>query len=367
MQAVEIFGISNLRPLGRFHQEAAQRAGVLPLFWAGSGLELRFTGRTLCLVLEVDFDWAEPWIAVDVNGAPLIRMPLNRGVNDVYVFRNLEDGRCKRIRLYKETQPMENDSRHRIWVRAVRWEGGEFLPLTKPPLRLEFVGDSLTSGEGLTGAREETAWIPAFFSASRTWACQTAELLNAESRLISQSGWGLRSGWDNDPRHAMPDWYEAVCGPAQGEADQALGSQEQTDFSVWQPDAVLINLGTNDAHAMEISAWHGPDGARFKQEATVEGLRLVEDAAVRFLEQLRRDHPWAKLVWTYGMAGDWLRPQLEGAVARFREETGDEDIYYLPLPAAKAETMGSRQHPGFACHQEAAEAVAAFLRDILSV
>ena len=36
-----------------------------------------------------------------------------------------------------------------------------------------------------------------------------------------------------------------------------------------------------------------------------------------------------------------------------------------PLPAATAETMGSRQHPGPLCHQKAAEATAALPRELL--
>lgn len=365
MQTAGIFDIPNLRPLGRFHRARARQAGALPLFWAASGLELLFTGEELHLVLEADFHRTEPWIAVDLDGAPLIRMPLDRGTGAVCVLRGVTGGVPRRVRLLRETQPMAEDPRHRLLVRALRWSGGDFLPLPEPEYRLEFIGDSLTSGEGLAGARKETSWVPAFFSASRTWACQTADLLGAEARLISQSGWGLRSGWDNDPRHALPDWYGRVCAVAAGEADRALGAQEPADFASWQPDAVVINLGTNDANAMEISAWHGPGGQRFKQEDTPRGRQLVEDAAAAFLRQLRSCYPWARLVWAYGMAGDALRPQLEGAMARFREETGDEEAYFLPLPAARPEAMGSRQHPGVLCHREAARLTADFLQDIL--
>lgn len=360
MHTAGIFDIPGLRPLGRFHPETARRRGVLPLLWPGSGAELHFTGGTLSFLLEADFETHEPWIAAAVDGAPMLRMPLNRGLNEVCVFRGMGEGRCRRVQLCKETQPTLDDPRQRLWLRGLCWEGGDFLPMPGPALRMEFIGDSLTSGEGLAGAREETAWVPAVFSASRTWAMRTAELLGAEPRLISQSGWGLRSGWDNNPNHALPDQYELVCGPAGEE-----GAREPHDFAGWQPDAVIVNLGTNDANAMEISAWHGPGGARFKQEATAEGLRLVEDAAAAFLERLRRCNPCAKLVWAYGMADERLRAQLEGAVARYREETGDGEAYYLPLPAATEETLGSRRHPGPVFHEACARTTAGFLREIL--
>ena len=93
--------------------------------------------------------------------------------------------------------------------------------------------------------------------------------------------------------------------------------------------------------------------------------RLVEEGALAFLHKLRRLNPGARLVWAYGMAGDALRPQLEGAVERFREETGDPAVYYLPLPAAAEAELGSRRHPGPAAHQAAAQTAAAFLREVL--
>lgn len=366
MKTANIFDIPHLRPLGRFHEESARRAGALPLLWACSGWELRFTGSALEVLLEADYQGKEPWIAVDVNGAPLVRTPAARGESTLLLFQGMTAGTVKHVRFWKDTQPMgqDGDPVHRLWVRGLRWEGGEFLPLPEPACRLEFIGDSLTSGEGLAGAREEVDWTPTLFHPSRGWPRLTADLAGGEFRLVSQSGWGIRSGWDNDPRHALPDWYEPVCATV-GEADLAMGAGEPNDFAAWRPDAIFINLGSNDVNAMGISAWHGPDGTRFKQEDTPACRRRIEEAALAFLHKLRRLNPGAKLVWAYGMAGDALRPQLEGAVERFREESGDREAYYLPLPAAAEAELGSRRHPGPVCHEAAAQAAAALLKEIL--
>ena len=69
--------------------------------------------------------------------------------------------------------------------------GGAFLPLPAPQYRLEFVGDSITSGEGAIGAVPEEAWAGAFFSAENHYARLTADALGAEYRCLSQSGWGI--------------------------------------------------------------------------------------------------------------------------------------------------------------------------------
>lgn len=360
-----ILDIPQLRPLGRFQPEAAREAGVLPLFWTGSGLELWFTGAELHATLDASFGDLEPWAAVEVNGALLIRTPLHRGLNDLCLFRGLPAGGVRHIRLLRESQPMPEDLEGYLWIKDLQWTEGEFLPPPAPACRLEFVGDSLTSGEGLYGAREEDVFASAWFGAVRGFPQRTADLLGGECRIVSQSGWGLRSDWRNDPRHALPDWYERVCGPAPGAAAEALGAQKPWDFGTWRADAVIVNLGTNDAGAMDSPPWHGENGEVFQQRRDAEGLALLEQSAVDFLKTLRRQNPGAILLWVYGMVEDTLAPCLERAVERFREETGDGLAWFLPLPAVTEETMGSRLHPGSGCHAAAAETIAGFLRRIL--
>lgn len=364
MESAGIFHVP-FHPFGRFQDAAARRNGVFPLFWACSGLELYFTGSELHVVLEAAFVHSEPWVLAEVDGAPLIRMPLNPGTNDLCILRGVEPGRARRVRLFRESQPMSADLRQRLLVQEVRWEGGELLPPEEKTLRLEFVGDSLTSGEGVAGAREDLDWVPALFSGYGAWPRMTADKLRADFRVISQSGWGVRSGWDNDPRHALPAWYEAVCGPSLGDACRSLGAQSYNDFTGWRPDAVVVNLGTNDAEAMTRSPWLDPNGKPFRQDSGPEGLDKFEERVLLFLRKLRRCNPGAKLVWAYGMAGEALRPQIEGAIERFRRERGDEAVWYLALPEVTEETMGSRNHPGPACHRAAAERVSGFLRGIL--
>lgn len=225
------------------------------------------------------------------------------------------------------------------------------------------IGDSLTSGEGLYGAREEDGFASAWFGARRAFPRLTADSLCADCRCVSQSGWGIRSDWRNDPRHALPDWYARVCGPAAGKANAALGAQKPNDFAAWQPDAVIVNLGTNDTGAMENPPCPGPDGVPFQQRNAPEGLALLEEAAFAFLRDLRRRNPSAKLVWAYGMLGETLRPSLERAVNRFWAE--DSRTWFLPLPEMRPEDIGSRLHPGPACHQIAADTLTTFLKTIL--
>lgn len=106
---MDIFEIPHLRFLGRFQPETARRAGVLPLFWSGSGVELLFSGSELHVTLEADFTEAAPWVAAEVDGALLLRTPLRRGVNELCLLQGLTAGVPRHVRLLKETQPMPED------------------------------------------------------------------------------------------------------------------------------------------------------------------------------------------------------------------------------------------------------------------
>lgn len=329
MQTAGVLEIEDLRSLDDFVPENAREAGVLPLLWAGSGLDLLFTGAELTVCFEVDFTVYEPWITMELNGAQLLRMPLNRGRNEICLFRGMTAGVPKHVRILKETQPITDDPQQRLEVVQIGWEGGDFLPLPPHSAQLEFIGDSLTTGEGIVGAQEETDWISALMSGGQTWARMAADKLNAGFCSVSQSGWGICSGWDGDRTHIVPALYEKTVPLRRGDVD-----------------AVIVNLGTNDTAAIRSGFISAQD---------------LESAALQFVQTIRRCHPGAKLVWAYGMLGDVLRPQLERVLGQF------DGAYYLPLPPVTEETIGSRQHPGPLCHQAAAQATADLLKTILKI
>ncbi|MGN0976125.1 MAG: GDSL family lipase, partial [Gemmiger sp.] len=174
-------------------------------------------------------------------------------------------------------------------------------------------------------------------------------------RVFSQSGWGVLCGWDNDPAHALPPYYESVCG--------FCGEDSRCDFSDWNADAVILNLGTNDEGAMHNPPFSIPDtGGSFVHP----GLCALEHKAVSFLTTVRRCNPNAILIWAYGMLGFGSTGEaLRRAMERYRAETGDNRAYFVELPNTTAETMGARQHPGAESHRRAAEVLIPFLKEEL--
>ncbi len=165
LQKSSLEELPEVRALGR-HTDRAP----LTLFWTASGIELNFTGSELWVDFFADYETMEPWVSVELNGAWLARFAVNPGESRVCLFRGMTPGKPKHVRLLKDVQAMHDDPAHLLQITGLEYADGEFLPLTEPAYRLEFVGDSITSGEGTIGAQTEEDWVGAFFSSENHYA-----------------------------------------------------------------------------------------------------------------------------------------------------------------------------------------------------
>lgn len=355
----------------KIHGRTDETQDPLPLFFNGSGVEVNVTGTELWIDVDVNYGVHEPWIWTTLNGAFMSRQMLLPGSYSLCLFRGMSPDTVKNVRFIRELQAMSEDDDCRLLIRGFRSDG-EFLPVGSGRYKLEFIGDSITSGEGTYGAEEDMDWLAMYMSSSRDYARMVSDALDAEYRLISQGGWGVLCGWNNDPRHNIPSCYEKICGLAGGEMNEKLGAAKPYDFQSWVPDAVIVNLGTNDAGAFDQPAWVDPvTGQTFEQRREADGTYNAEDlarfekAVVDFLVMLRRDNPTAHIVWTYGMLGYDLTLAITDAMNTYRRTMGDVNAAFLQLPNTTEETVGSRTHPGERSHARAAQVIVEYLRTVL--
>lgn len=355
----------------KVHGRTTECRRPLTLFWTSGGFECNVTGSALWVELEADYNDYEPWLSFTINGDWVGRQMLPKGRYWVPIFRGMSADSVKNVRIFKDVQPMSADGRSYIHVHALRHDG-DFLPVAEKRLKLEFIGDSITSGEGLFGAKQEQDWIPMFFSALRSYTYLTARKLDAEYRVFSQSGWGVHCSWDNDPHGAIPKYYREICSLIPGEENERIGGNRAHDFSGWQPDVVVVNLGTNDANAFEQPEWIDPEtGERAKLRKSADGSYNADDIGIfqkdvkDFIKVIRECNRRARILWCGGMLGAGLLPYIAETVERYIEETGDARVSLLQLPEATEETIGSRFHPGYLCHLQAAETVAAEIVKLL--
>lgn len=336
--------------------------GMVNLFWSGSGLDFLFDGTEISFSYKADFDKLEPWISVLVDGDLLIRMPVKKGKHTVSILRGMTPGNIHRIQILKDTQAMSEDFSHRLAICSLDYDG----EIIAPPafdLRMEFVGDSITSGEGFIGTKEEKDWVTALFTSVPTYGRITAEKLNADYRILSQSGWGIRSAWDNNIYCALPSYYDYICGLSGNRA-----AWEKNDFSSWNADVVVVNLGTNDASSFQNQPFYDHETDKSYQNRLLpdgslhpEDVREIVKKQKVFLGKIRKYNPNAMIIWCYGMLGKTLSAALETGVKEFCSENGDEAAFYLELPEMTEETAGSRNHPGKKCHEMTAEILVDFI------
>lgn len=343
----------------------------LTVFWTAGGIELHVRASELWLEIETDYDCYELWGSVLVNGAHISRQMLPKGKSWLCLFRNMNPETDKTVRFMRDLQAMSDDMGAKLQIHAVRTDG-DFLPVEERKYKLEFIGDSITSGEGTIGAKEELDWISMFFSSVHDYPTLVSAECNAEYHVISQSGWGVLSGWDNNPHCALPKYYEKVCGVLKGDRNKALGAMEDYDFTLWQPDAVIINLGTNDGGALDQPQWQDPEtGETFKQHKKEDGrmeeadAKRFSDGVGEFLKKLRRYHPDAQLVWAYGMLGSLMMPYIRKGIYDYQMETGDAKVSFVLLPETTDTSVGSRSHPGQKNHAEAANVLSKYLKAVL--
>ena len=334
----------------------------LTLFWTASGIEVNVKATELWVEVEVDYDIYEPWISVTVDGDVISRQMLVKGRYYLPIVRQMDSDTMRNIRILREVQAMSADPKCMLRIHGIRLDG-EFCPLQKKAGRIEFIGDSITSGEGLIGAKKELNWNSMVFSAAYDYAVLTADALNLDYHVISQSGWGTLSSWDGNPAYNIPTYYEKVCGLLTGEQNEKLGAFDPYDFDSWQPDVVVINLGTNDAAAFRQPALYVDEstGELFDQKVREDGtfdancVKRLQAAMIAFLGKVRHYNPTAHILWGYGLMDISINDCIVEAVEQYRQTTGDVKVSSLEMPLVNADSIGSREHPGKKSHQLFAE------------
>lgn len=331
--------------------------GRFPMFFTASGIEFMLKGSELWIEFSSYYYDHESWISVLLNDVRISRMMVPAGKQKFCVLRNLNPEVVKRVRISKDTQAMKDDTGHFLSIDAI-YTDGEVVPCVERNLKLEFIGDSITSGEGLIGAKSEEEWVSCFFDSVYHYGNLAATKLNAEFRVLSQSGWGVISGWDNNPSLAIPDIYNYTCASNMSEEGKKFASLERHDFASWQPDFVIINLGTNDNSAFYNPEWISADGTKkHKLRLTDDGqkhpddLKRFEDGVTAFLKQVRQNNPNAMIIWCYGVLGSDIESSIINGINQYLVQAGDEKVSYLHFPLMTEEQCGARWHPGPLAHQ----------------
>lgn len=328
----------------------------LNLFWTGSGVEFITDASEAKLFVDSCYNEYEIWITVELNGEPSQRLLLDQGKRSITLFRGLTGKH--HVRILRESQADLGYSRNRLVFEKLELNEGASVEKPEHGLTLEFVGDSITSGEGLNGAKEENDWVMSFFGFRDDYARVTSDLLNAEYRIISQSGWGYHCGFNNDTNMAIPRVYEYLC-----LGNEIAGKDKKYDFNEKPADFVIIYLGSNDMGGFTNDKWVDPiSGKESKLTPDSNGGYDCPDGVIvtndisNFLGVVREKNPKAHIILIEGMLGHNFEPLLRKAMLQFKEKH-DDKITLLSVPDVSQKGYGSRLHPGKMTHEAAATVI----------
>lgn len=327
--------------VGRYDHTAA----VYGLWWSGSGVSMLFSGSYMeAEICSTARDHAS-WMGVMMDGAPVARFPLKEGKHTYPVLAGLAAGVTHEVTLLRDSQP-SYDEDGPIELLAILADAPVECP-EKKPLMLEFLGDSLTVGEGTLGPVSAQEWRQVWISHMPAFPTLVSSALNAEKRVIALGGWGAYKSWDCNHDSRIGAIYEKLCAVTPG-------GNIPYDFSERPADAVIINLGTNDGSALSKAD---------PEELPREIENLIGDA-VQLLKTVRAHQPKAFIFWAYGLCGVGTMEPLRMAVEQYRKEMGDTRAVFLPLPDAGGD-VGSRSHPSRDAHRRAAETIIQAIRDVV--
>jgi lysophospholipase L1-like esterase len=328
-------GAPGVRYVGRVDVRAANDARFS---WSGTGVVARFVGSSLSVKLTGGRDYT-----VLIDG--ILRPKLVVASGTTKIADNLSTG-AHTVELYRRVQGGGEGGVGASLFQGFSFGAGGMLlaPPAAPARRLEVIGDSISCGTGIEGANESCGLSADTENHYATYAAIAARQLGAELHTIAIGGKGLYCNYSDCPTSTdpVPTYFARTL---REDASPAW------DFARYQPDAVIVNLGTND-----FNHDRPPTEAAFTS------------AYRSFLQRLRSSYPKAKILCSIGpmLWGDSLttvRRSIANAVSS-RVDGGDSDVSTFELaPQNKDQDgIGCGWHPNIKTHQKMAQALESALR-----
>lgn len=313
--------------IGRFDQSKPDA----PVFaWPGTAIALRFSGTAVGVTLS---DNGNNVFEVVLDGKHTV-LTLKAGTNKYSLGAGLTAG-AHDLLLYRRTEASFNETT----FNGFDVPSSAYLPSTVAKHRLEVIGDSISAAYGNEGAN------PCQFTAATenhylSYEAIAARAVDAELFTEAWSGIGMLHSYEGSTTDQMPVRYLRTL------PERATSTW---DFSKFVPEAVVINLGTNDFSKSD-------PGAGF------------QSAYVKFVSDLRGYYPSARFFLAVGpmLSGDSYTKAAAylKAVIDARSSAGDKNLSVLEFGTqdGNADGLGCDYHPSLKTHQKMADKLIAALK-----
>ena len=216
-----------------------------------------------------------------------------------------------------------------------------------PERRIEFIGNSITCGYGVESDDRNDPFTYETENHFYTYAARTARALNAQHLVVARSGIGIYRNF------GAPVSGSKDCLPAMYEQVMFTDPTELWNHSLYTPDVVCVNLGTNDTG----------DGKY--------DFGLLVEAYRKFTAHLRTVYPKAKLVLLTGsmLNGKSLEDVKKALdiVQAERKQAGDAEVYRFDMsPQTGSLGYGANWHPSMRQQQKMANELTSYLKELMN-
>jgi len=239
------------------------------------------------------------------------------------VATGLPDSIPHTIMIQKRTEALAGSGEFRGFILD---KGKKLLPhLQRPKRRIEFIGNSITCGYGVEGETSNCHYSAETENACMSYAAITARALQADYTLVAYSGRGVVRNYGDSNKtspNTMPILFDRTCF-----SDSTL----KWNFARWVPQAVVLNLGTNDYSTQPF-----PDSTIF------------QDAYARFIYHVRSLYPGVTMFCICGpMIGEPCAKYIKEVVMHEQKMGRDKDVFFIEMKkSALADTdWGCDNHP----------------------
>ena len=339
-------------PMGRTYTD---ESGTVWMALSGSGMAFDVTGKSLKIKLAGDSgalvgqDGTKARVAVYLDGERVIDEMVDRREKELTVFEG-DTERTAEVRVVK----LSESTNSVCGVSAVETDGS-IKPAAEKALKMEFIGDSITCGYGVDDPEHKLTFKTDTEDCTKTYAYKTAEALDADVNLVSYSGYGICSGYTTNGKQntnqLVPTYYDKF-----GFSYTSFGFEKKADTIEWdhskfEPDVIVINLGTNDA------SWAGSN-----EENQAVYISMYDE----FVRHVREVHPDSYIICSLGIMGNQLYPCIESMVEAYRKDTGDERIsaFMFDVQDVNADGYATDWHPTEATHEKAAKKLTDYIREL---
>lgn len=329
-----------VKPLGR----TFMKDGARILSHTCSGVEFAFRGTKADVTLTSNCKTSKARVAFYVNGEYVKDTMLRNEEETFTLFESNEPQNCI-ISVVKLSEAAYSN----IGVKSIN-VNSEYgiIPTPARKHKIEFIGDSITCGYGVDAADQHEAFATTNENGEKTYAALVGKHFKADYNVISWSGIGVYSSYTESSKpnqsFLMPSTY--------GKTAPNDLYNDMWDFSQWQPDLVVINLGTND------NTW---------TRGIQDRVDLFGAAYYDFIKQVREANPNAYIICSLGVMGSKLLPEIEKQVALYSANTGDYRIttFEFDYRDGVNDGFGAGYHPSAVTHQKMADKLIPFISQLL--